>query len=348
MARIAKYLLGAAATVVIAFGAVAVAREAGLLAGSLVVLAALIATTLVSRQIAAREERSAMADWEDVLEKDAPDDAFFSDWTATSPRAAGITPARREDELDLSAHTSAGLESLDDLAGPERPAAADELDLTDAFAAPAPDPASSDIGDPTAEAHLDAGWPPATTDPHAPGAPTVAEAPVPDEPAGVAPLAPAPADLGHDFPFDDPHDGFGDFADLPPFPGRIDEPAHEAPSAPYAPEPFSPAADLQPGPSPSPAGDRSPGGYGVPDLAPLEADAYSFAGAPAPGRSRRSVIDWSGPIHTVDEHVKSAEDILEASAATALPTPSDRPAPTGGSELARLLAKVEERLRDYD
>ena len=40
----------------------------------------------------------------------------------------------------------------------------------------------------------------------------------------------------------------------------------------------------------------------------------------------------------------SSDDILRVSEATALPGAAE----TGGSELARLLSKVEARLRDYD
>jgi hypothetical protein len=332
VARIAKFVLGAVAAGVIALGAFVVAREAGLLAGSLVVLAALIALTLASRMIAAREERSAMADWEEVLEKDAPADAFFSDWTTTVPRTGRITPARADDELALSAHTAAGLESLDDLAPADDPVAG-AVPATDEWSEPA---ALTD--DTTGVADQD-------------------EAPEGSEPlVGLAgsgiPVAPAGDDT-HGFPFDDPYDGFGD---LPPFPGRPDHdadlpPIVAAPFDPPRPEPLphvameelhlgSPAADIDRPP---------PGGFG-PDAAPVEADAFSFAGSVAGANgARRSLIDWSGPVHSVDEQVRTSDDILKASAATALPTAEvDRPAPAGGSELARLLAKVEERLREYD
>ena len=62
---------------------------------------------------------------------------------------------------------------------------------------------------------------------------------------------------------------------------------------------------------------------------------------------RRPVIDWSGAGHAVEEQVRTSDDILAASEATALPEPVAAAA-TGGSELARLLAKVEARLREYD
>jgi hypothetical protein len=71
----------------------------------------------------------------------------------------------------------------------------------------------------------------------------------------------------------------------------------------------------------------------------------AFAGAGAPVLDdHRSPIDWTGQGGRVDERVTSSDDILRVSEATALPLAAD----TGGSELARLLSKVEARLRDYD
>jgi hypothetical protein len=73
--------------------------------------------------------------------------------------------------------------------------------------------------------------------------------------------------------------------------------------------------------------------------------APAFAGAGAPAHvGSHSPIDWTGQGGRVDERVRSSDDILRASEATALPVADT----TGGSELARLLAKVEARLRDYD
>lgn len=72
---------------------------------------------------------------------------------------------------------------------------------------------------------------------------------------------------------------------------------------------------------------------------------HAFAGAGAPILDdNRSPIDWTGQGGRVDERVTSSDDILRVSEATALPLAAD----TGGSELARLLSKVEARLRDYD
>jgi hypothetical protein len=71
--------------------------------------------------------------------------------------------------------------------------------------------------------------------------------------------------------------------------------------------------------------------------------AFVGAGAPIPA-GHNSPIDWTGQGGRVDERVKSSDDILRVSEATALTVAGD----TGGSELARLLSKVEARLRDYD
>ncbi len=87
--------------------------------------------------------------------------------------------------------------------------------------------------------------------------------------------------------------------------------------------------------------------------------------APAPERveasvgaaEARHVIDWTGTGRKIDERVRTSDDIMRASEATALPVGvgassngngngSDAGVP--GSELARLLSKVEARLRDYD
>jgi len=67
----------------------------------------------------------------------------------------------------------------------------------------------------------------------------------------------------------------------------------------------------------------------------LPSDWSVFPGRPDSGSSKAGT-----PVE--------GEDIMEASAATALPTAGDRPAPAAGSELARLLSKVEARLRYYE
>ena len=69
-----------------------------------------------------------------------------------------------------------------------------------------------------------------------------------------------------------------------------------------------------------------------------------MAGAGALAVNQNSPIDWTGQGGRVDERVRSSDDILRVSEVTALPSSGE----AGGSELARLLAKVEARLRDYD
>jgi hypothetical protein len=81
-----------------------------------------------------------------------------------------------------------------------------------------------------------------------------------------------------------------------------------------------------------------------------DARTPAFAGATASASttstSPKALIDWTGQGRPVNEQVRSSDDIMKASEATALPTAAVDP--TAGSELARLLAKVEARLRDYD
>ncbi len=87
-----------------------------------------------------------------------------------------------------------------------------------------------------------------------------------------------------------------------------------------------------------------PDPYGVdPYISAPPEPAFVGAGAPMP-EGHRSPIDWTGQGGRVDERVTSSDDILRVSEVTALPVAGD----TGGSELARLLSKVEARLRDYD
>ena len=80
------------------------------------------------------------------------------------------------------------------------------------------------------------------------------------------------------------------------------------------------------------AGDRTP--------------AFAGAAAAAPASSARALIDWTGQGRAVNEQVRTSDDIMKASDATALPSAAADPA--AGSELSRLLAKVEARLREYD
>ena len=112
-----------------------------------------------------------------------------------------------------------------------------------------------------------------------------------------------------------------------------DEPASAA-AAPVS----APVATTEPGPDPEPAPTN---GHGS------DHDLVVAA-------SRRSVIDWNGTGGSIEDHVRTNDDILAASEVTALPEPIAATAgagagpAAGGSELARLLAKVESRLRDYE
>jgi hypothetical protein len=329
---ISKYLLATLVTVAVAALAVLVAVKVELLAGAVVVLGALILAALLGRMRASRAEKAGMADWKEVLDADAPADAFFSDWTRTAPSATPQTP---------------------DLAEPAWAAAADDL-------APAPPPP------PAAETALTVG---------APDVDEPAEAPDHSEVVSTAvgswgtPIDGDQHDAGRDeelaapdesdpavsaFPFDD--DGFGDLvaiseASAPdPRPGIESDEDHVelalAPAAPPAP-PDSPfdvlGADL--------ADYFTPAGTDAPAFAD-ELTVTVSTGTTDPGAGatdRRPLIDWTGPTRIVEDRVRTSDDIMAASAATALPTATvDRPAPAAGSELARLLAKVEARLRDYD
>jgi len=100
--------------------------------------------------------------------------------------------------------------------------------------------------------------------------------------------------------------------------------------------------DDRPGPTAPTADDPDPFGIDQYIAAPAE-PAFAGAGAPIQ-EDHRSPIDWTGQGGRVDERVRSSDDILRVSEVTALPVAGD----TGGSELARLLSKVEARLRDYD
>jgi hypothetical protein len=96
-------------------------------------------------------------------------------------------------------------------------------------------------------------------------------------------------------------------------------------------------------PAPEPL-TQDPDPFGVdPYISAPPEPAFVGAGAPMEA-DHRSPIDWTGQGGRVDERVKSSDDILRVSEATALPGAAE----TGGSELARLLSKVEARLRDYD
>jgi hypothetical protein len=99
-------------------------------------------------------------------------------------------------------------------------------------------------------------------------------------------------------------------------------------------------------PAPPLVDDSDPDPFGIDGFIsapPTPACAGAGAGAPSHA-GHGSPIDWTGQGGRVDERVQSSDDILRVSEATALPLGGD----TGGSELARLLSKVEARLRDYD
>ncbi|MCD9623548.1 hypothetical protein [Rhabdothermincola salaria] len=355
-----KFAGGIVLVAAVAAGAVYVAREVDALAGALVVLGALIAVSLVLRLRAARDEKSGMADWEDVLESNAPDDAFFSEWTMSDDERS--THAA-DGELVIEAHTAAGLESLGSLeellAGSDATAPApvtdDETDGPTPETSPSPAPATSGTDDETsASASDDEVFPfddPSDTWGDLPPLPGL------DTPAPPAAGEPAPVSADHE-------DTIGDGSESPE-PAGSDEtplaPAAEDADPVTAWDPTAePGRGFDPLPTPTapaeaaepvgPSGTGAPPDPGVPVTA--EADAYSLAGVGQPSgngtSSRRSIIDWSGPVHAIDEQVRTSDDILAASAATALPTSEDRPAPSGGSELTRLLSKVEARLRDYE
>jgi hypothetical protein len=349
VAKIGKYVLVVALVAAVAAAAVYVAVEVELLAGALVVLAALIVVVLVVRFLAARAEKSGIEDWKEVLAADAPDDAFFSDWTSTS---SSLEPVRPGDDLDVDAHTAAGLEGLEDLA------------LEDLAPSEAERPPSLEAPS------LDGPGPDETPEePH--------DAPVAEPTPPVESSDRSAAEPTETFPWDDPADDWGDLPPLVPRrPGAADGGEPQATTADHpepAPEPGAedegvgapePAVAAATDPTDPPApngtgrdahhsgpktfiGDLTSRSF-EPDPSPVDAEAMSLAGVTSSPRPRRSVIDWNGPVHAVDEQVRTSDDILKASAATALPSPEDQPAPVGGSELARLLSKVEARLRDYE
>ncbi|HEY6532027.1 MAG TPA: hypothetical protein VIY72_06970 [Acidimicrobiales bacterium] len=150
----------------------------------------------------------------------------------------------------------------------------------------------------------------------------------------------------------------------PPVPGLASFPAPPLPAAPppvdEVPESADPTVTMsRPIRTPDDRADDGPavGTEHAPDhpddaapdhLVGVEARTPAYAGAAASATegSARMLIDWSGQGRPVNEQVRSSDDIMKASDATALPTAAVDP--TAGGELARLLAKVEARLRDYD
>ena len=96
-------------------------------------------------------------------------------------------------------------------------------------------------------------------------------------------------------------------------------------------------------------GDNDPTEPAPVDRAPnrTEARTPAYAGsAPAPATASNSALPHrlDRPGRPVDEQVRTSDDIMRASDVTALPTAAADPA--AGTELARLLAKVEARLRE--
>lgn len=300
MTRIVKYLLGTVIAVAVVVVAVVVGRSTNLLVGALVPLAALIVVALLTRARQERAERSGMADWDDLVDRDVDrgDDAFFRDWTATTPH---------------------------------RP------DVADPVPTPITDRQPLDPADPHPEVEGEGG----PVDDGVTEAPEVRPSFDDDTVRSTGSGA---------FPFDE-DDGFGD---LPPLPPHLQHPLEDRLDASDETEggtsPASTSSTEPSGGAESPAAPPSPGApVTVPE--PARDDALSMAGVGAgPDLApRRSLIDWTGPPRIVEDAVRTSDDVLAASAATALPTVApDSSAPEAGSELARLLAKVEARLRDYE
>ena len=150
----------------------------------------------------------------------------------------------------------------------------------------------------------------------------------------------------------------------PPVPGPASLPAPPLPVGAEVPEPDDPTVTMSrpirtpdDRPDDRPDGGRTVGEDHDPtrpdadvpdDLAGVDTRTPAYAGAAAASTagSARALIDWTGQGRPVNERVQSSDDIMRASDATALPSAAVDPA--AGGELARLLAKVEARLRDYD
>lgn len=289
-------------------------RRAGMLAGSLVVLAALIAVALLARREAAREERVGMDEWKEAsADSDAASEELFGDWSLTSPAARGRGGPVDPDEAEL-------LAALNELGAPPRvdPSPRQATPVQDGAPAEAPAAVEPVTAEPVAGQAVTEQD---TTEPSAVEADATEELPVESRAAEDAPTEPTPdrVDGGTLTGFDDPA-GWDPIVTMvsdtaPVGGGRADV----APEAPWV------------GDDPD-----------TPVTAPVEDPERELVTA----AHRRPVIDWTGAGRSVEEQVRSSDDILAASDATALPEPVV--AATGGSELARLLAKVEARLRDYD
>ena len=336
MAKRTKYLIAAAVTVVVLAIAIGVTASVGLLAGALVLLVALVVTLLAVRYRVAKQDKAASADWVDVIGDTTIPEEALDGWTPAPARSGRMiadpsvfaTPVSPADVPPTSEATTEGFEAL-----------TDEALATNGVEGAWPGNDTTDTIDWSVPSEWGQG--PIADEDRDDESPTGLS----DEEADVIPLA----SVGS-------HDGLDDTDEDDEGPVTItdetDPPDHTA---------FGDGPTNGEGPDDGADPDVAAmdSGSALPDLAPIDEPAgipefeptaslsYATAGA-APNGHRPSAIDWTGPVHTVDEHVHSAGDILEASAATALPTASDRPAPAAGSELARLLAKVEARLRDYD
>jgi len=328
MSKVPKVAISAIALVLVLAGAVVVYRETDLLTGSLVVLAGLMIAALLARRAAAREERDGMAEWEAESRASVEAaDELFADWRSTTPindewsnppaapapAPAPAPPAAAPTSNGNGSHPTNGTNGTNGSNGNGH--------------APVAEPAAEawDTAAPT-EQGSDSWWDssdswdaPAPAAPPAPPAPPVDEAPAPEveqpEPE------PEPVDLTSSTTgFQD--DGYttGELADFVGTPA-VDEPD---------------------------SSDDRDHGHGGPDAdtyEPVRAPEPAYASVAASQEGRHSPIDWTGQGGRVNERVSSSDDILAASEATALPAEGSV---AGGSELARLLAKVEARLRDYE
>ncbi len=342
MAKRTKYLIAAAVPVVVLAVAIGMTLVAGLLAGALVLLAALVVTLVALRARAAKQEKAASADWVDAVGDTTLPGEDLEGWTPSPARSGrmiadpsvfatptsngGAAPSRDITTDGFEALTDEALAGNDDMSWP-----GDDTTETIDWSVPSDwgkGPIADDADDLESTAEVDAEVIPLTSV----GSDDDFADTVEDDERPVAATGETDPPEGTVLD-DEPTDGVGPTDDTDTdTDGDSDSDTDVAPA-----RSGPPPADVAPLDAPA----------GIPELEPTASLSYATAGAPTNGR-RPGAIDWTGPVHTVDEHVHTADDILEASAATALPTPTDRPAPAAGSELARLLAKVEARLRDYD
>ena len=340
MAKRTKYLIAAAVTVVVLAVAIGMTLAAGLLAGALVLLVALVVTLVAVRSRVAKQEKAASADWVDAIGDTTLPEEDLEGWTPSPARSGRMiadpsvfaTPSSNGGAAPPRDVTTDGFEALTDeaLAANDDDMSWPGDDTTDTIDWSVPSEwgkgpiADDDSDDLESTAEVDAEVIPLTSV----GSDDDLADTVEDDERPVAATDETDPPDGTVLD-DEPTDDVGP-ADDPDDERRR---RHRRRAGPLRPA----FADLAPIDEPA----------GIPELEPTASLSYATAGAATNGH-RPGAIDWTGPVHTVDEHVHTADDILEASAATALPTSTDRPAPAAGSELARLLAKVEARLRDYD